>query len=96
VFLAVDASAAVELSLEASAPIPVSGQQLPQGQVTGCVDIVGGISIDAGANAQFFGIFDPNVEVNLFNREFDLFQVRLCLVALGRICHTPSADMRRY
>jgi hypothetical protein len=83
VFLALKASATTTLTLQGSVQVPVAQQQQAQAQarVNGCLDIVGGLSIDAGANAQFFNLFDPSVSVNLFNKEFQFFKVRLIAVS---------------
>ncbi|KAG9224484.1 hypothetical protein CCMSSC00406_0007677 [Pleurotus cornucopiae] len=41
--------------------------------VEGCVDITAGLSVDAGVDANFFGLFDPTTKLNLFSKQFELF-----------------------
>ena len=41
----------------------------------GCFEIDTGIGVNAGATADFFGLFDVNTKVPLFTRQFSLFKV---------------------
>jgi hypothetical protein len=43
----------------------------------GCFSINAGLGVNAGANAEFFGLFDTGTKVPLFNREFELLKVSL-------------------
>ncbi|KAJ7474870.1 hypothetical protein FB451DRAFT_1246877 [Mycena latifolia] len=76
VFLNLDASASMTLTLDAGATAGVSTTDpaAASASVNGCVDIGAGLSVNAGASADFFGLFDPNTKVNLFTKNFDLFK----------------------
>jgi hypothetical protein len=41
----------------------------------GCIGMQAGLSVNAGADANFLGLFDKNTSVTLFKRDFQLFQV---------------------
>jgi hypothetical protein len=41
----------------------------------GCFEIDAGLGVNAGANADFFGLFGVNTKVPLFSRKFALFKV---------------------
>lgn len=43
----------------------------------GCVDLTAGLDISAGASGSFFGIFDKSTSVDLFNKQFQIFQVNV-------------------
>lgn len=43
--------------------------------VNGCIAVEGGLGVNAGANADFFGLFNKDTTVLLFNKKFDLFKV---------------------
>ncbi|KIM37638.1 hypothetical protein M413DRAFT_258841 [Hebeloma cylindrosporum] len=42
----------------------------------GCVELGAGLDVNAGANADFFGLFNQGTSVNLFSKKFELFKVR--------------------
>ena len=42
----------------------------------GCADVNAGLSVDVGANAAFFNIFNPSTQLSLFSKTFPLFKVR--------------------
>ena len=42
----------------------------------GCVQLGTGLDVTAGANADFFGLFNQGTSVNLFSKKFELFKVR--------------------
>lgn len=42
----------------------------------GCFEIKAGLSVNAGADAEFFGLFDRNTKTTLFLRNFELLKVR--------------------
>jgi hypothetical protein len=46
------------------------------GSFGGCFEILAGLAVNAGAIADFFGLFDQETVVPLFNRDFELFKVR--------------------
>ncbi|KAJ6546622.1 hypothetical protein B0H10DRAFT_2447526 [Mycena sp. CBHHK59/15] len=72
VFLDLDASAQMDLSLNAG--VTVSTGAATTSNVNGCIDIGAGLDVNAGASASFFGLFDPSTKVNLFTKKFDLFK----------------------
>ncbi|KAJ7143851.1 hypothetical protein C8R44DRAFT_759017 [Mycena epipterygia] len=76
VFLSADASATMTLSLDASATAAVNttAPASASASVNGCIDVGAGLDVNAGASADFFGLFDPNTKVNLFSKKFDLFK----------------------
>lgn len=76
VFLTADASATMTLSLDASAAAAVNTTEpaSASASVNGCIDVGAGLDVNAGASADFFGLFDPNTKVNLFSKKFDLFK----------------------
>ncbi|KAH6904652.1 hypothetical protein BKA70DRAFT_1108941 [Coprinopsis sp. MPI-PUGE-AT-0042] len=104
VFLNLDASAAMQLSVEAGAQAsltvdraqpktrdlairgagPMGGNYFASRQLStqtaastsfgGCFEILAGLDVNAGANAEFFGLFDASTKVPLFTKEFELFK----------------------
>ncbi|KAJ6480354.1 hypothetical protein C8R45DRAFT_351910 [Mycena sanguinolenta] len=79
VSLTLDAQASATLSLDASADAGVSTDSgsSASGTVNGCVDIGAGLDVNAGASADFFGLFDSSTKETLFSKQFDLFQTCL-------------------
>lgn len=77
VFLDLDASASLTLTLDAHSKTVVdgNGNSNTAGSVSGCVDIAGGLDVNAGADASFFGLFDKSTQVTLFSKDFDFFKV---------------------
>ncbi|KAJ7282823.1 hypothetical protein C8J57DRAFT_1296618 [Mycena rebaudengoi] len=55
------------------------------GTFGGCFSVNAGLSVNAGAEGSFFGLFDDSTEVELFNKEFELFKK----------CFGDSATVRR-
>lgn len=53
----------------------------------GCIEIQAGLSVDAGADASFFGIFDKNTKATLFSKDFELFKVRLGVAVRPKYSH---------
>lgn len=47
------------------------------GSFGGCIEIGAGLDVNAGADADFFGLFNPSTKVNLFSKKFQIFKVRL-------------------
>jgi hypothetical protein len=43
----------------------------------GCVELDTGLDVNAGANADFFGLFNKGTSVSLFSKKFELFKVRV-------------------
>ncbi|KAF4610321.1 hypothetical protein D9613_010283 [Agrocybe pediades] len=41
---------------------------------SGCVDVGAGLDVNAGANADFFGLFNKETKVSLFSKKFELFK----------------------
>lgn len=67
------ASATIFLDLDASATLQLQGNV--QGTAEGCVDLSTGLAVNAGAQGNFFDLFDDSTQVALFNRDFDIFNV---------------------
>ena len=42
----------------------------------GCADVTAGLSVNVGADADFFSLFSPSTKFSLFSKTFSLFQVR--------------------
>ncbi|TFK26040.1 hypothetical protein FA15DRAFT_589233 [Coprinopsis marcescibilis] len=40
----------------------------------GCFEIIAGLDVNVGANADFFGLFNAETSVSLFSKEFELFR----------------------
>ncbi|KAJ6551973.1 hypothetical protein B0H19DRAFT_1159539 [Mycena capillaripes] len=76
VSLNLDGQVSATLTLDASATAGVStgGAPAASGSVNGCVDFAAGLNVNAGASADFFGLFNPSTKVNLFTKNFDLFK----------------------
>ncbi|KAJ7347727.1 hypothetical protein DFH08DRAFT_649277, partial [Mycena albidolilacea] len=68
VSLTLDAQASATLSLDGSATAGVStgSAASASGSVNGCIDVGAGLDVNAGASADFFGLFNPSTKVNLF------------------------------
>ncbi|GLB45261.1 putative expressed protein [Lyophyllum shimeji] len=89
VFLALDTSASVTMTLNADASAGATVQSTTgaaskstSGSVNGCVTANGALNVDAGADASFFGLFDPSTKVSLFSKNTELFNK--CLGAQKR------------
>ena len=54
-------------------PSPESGST----KFGGCVELDTGLDVNAGADADFFGLFNQGTSVNLFSKKFELFKVRV-------------------
>ncbi|KAG2004239.1 hypothetical protein CC2G_002816 [Coprinopsis cinerea AmutBmut pab1-1] len=52
----------------------LSTQTNVSGGFGGCFEILAGLDVNAGADAEFFGLFDAGTKVPLFNRDFELFK----------------------
>ncbi|KAI5116443.1 hypothetical protein M0805_008630 [Coniferiporia weirii] len=76
VFLDVDTSATLDLSLEASADgnIDTGGAKSASAEIDGCVDLNGSVSVDVGAEGSFPGLFDASTQTSLFQKDFNFFQ----------------------
>jgi len=59
-------------------PSPKSGEVSGDGSAKfgGCVELSTGLDVNAGADADFFGLFNKGTSVNLFSKKFELFKVR--------------------
>ncbi|KAF7297644.1 hypothetical protein MKEN_01387500 [Mycena kentingensis (nom. inval.)] len=74
VFLNLDASATMTLSLDAQADASASTDgNSADASVKGCIDVGAELAVNAGADASFFGLFDPSTSINLFDKKFNLF-----------------------
>lgn len=87
VFVELDNSAAATLTLNGQA---TAGATLQDGQtstsasasVDGCASVDGDISVNAGADGAFFGIFDASTSVPIFDKKFQIFKVGYCFRSL--------------
>ncbi|KAF8154920.1 hypothetical protein B0H34DRAFT_783905 [Crassisporium funariophilum] len=64
----------------------------------GCFEIDAGLDVNAGADADFFGLFNAGTKVELFSKKFDLFKVSFSshprLITSGK-CFGSQAGTRR-
>ncbi|KAJ7474893.1 hypothetical protein FB451DRAFT_277804 [Mycena latifolia] len=80
VFVDFDTSSTVTLSLDgaanASGNVSTAGAGVTSksASLDGCVDIGAGLAINAGADGEFFGLFDFAPQTNLFTKNFDFFK----------------------
>lgn len=80
IFLELDTSATLDLSLTAAANASVSKNGTNStntsagASVGGCVDVLAGLAVNAGADADLLGIFKANEKISLFSKSFDLFK----------------------
>ncbi|KAF7325034.1 hypothetical protein MKEN_00545900 [Mycena kentingensis (nom. inval.)] len=76
VFLDVDTSATMKLSLDGKASVSGSGTKITdkKASLNGCVDIGAGLAVNAGAKGQLFNVFDFAPQANLLTKNFDFFQ----------------------
>ncbi|KAF7289296.1 hypothetical protein MIND_01391300 [Mycena indigotica] len=74
VFLNLDASASMTLSLDGkiSAAVSNTDGKSSSGDIKGCIDVGAGLDVNAGAEGSFFKIFDKSTQVNLFSKKFNL------------------------
>ncbi|KAF8988453.1 hypothetical protein BDQ17DRAFT_1435003 [Cyathus striatus] len=63
-------SSAVATSNTSGSSISTSGSA----SISGCFDVSAGLAVNVGADANFFGLFDPSTTLSLFNKDFELFQ----------------------
>ncbi|XP_006457389.1 hypothetical protein AGABI2DRAFT_212760 [Agaricus bisporus var. bisporus H97] len=89
VFVNLDASASVSLTVDATGPVvegkedakKVDNEGAKTGGATddvsfgGCVEVGAGLSVNVGADASFFGLFDPFKKIPLFEKQFSLLKV---------------------
>ena len=74
--LDVDAQADLDLSLTGSGQVSkaTDGSKSADKTLGGCVDVTSGLTVSAGADADFLSIFNKGTSVNLFQKTFDLFK----------------------
>ena len=79
IFLDLDSSATLDLSLEAgaNASISTSGDKSASAGVEGCVDLKGGFSANVGAKGSLLDLINADTQIPIFSKEFELFQVSL-------------------
>jgi hypothetical protein len=85
IFLDLDTSASVTMTLNAAANAGVAVAPDATGaaavttsasaSIDGCVNAGAALNVNAGADGSFFGLFDKSTQVNLFTKDFDVFQV---------------------
>jgi len=56
-----------------AAPDPPAGKAKRDITANGCVNLQGGLSVNAGASGSFFSFFSAATQVSLFNKQFQLF-----------------------
>ncbi|KAJ7112068.1 hypothetical protein C8R43DRAFT_1159303 [Mycena crocata] len=76
-------------------PAPVAGSDVATKRDVstsfgGCVNVNGGIDVDAGATGDFFGLFDGTKSVNLFSKKFKIFEK-----CFGDKANATGAETRR-
>lgn len=84
IFLDLDTSAALDLSLTASASASASTSSSTNDSDTsagdpahafgGCFDVTTGFSLDVGADADFFDVFDEGTSLSLYGKTFELYK----------------------
>ncbi|TDL21224.1 hypothetical protein BD410DRAFT_308836 [Rickenella mellea] len=85
VYLDVDAMASMDLALNASASAVAQAPGVPntalangtsstQGEVNGCVDLEGGVSVNAGAQASFFSLWSAGVNYPIYAHQWTLYK----------------------
>lgn len=57
----------------------------------GCFKVNAGINVNAGADANFFGLFNPSTKVSLFNRKFEI--LKKCFGNAKRSLPLPSSSL---
>ncbi|KAJ3479391.1 hypothetical protein NLI96_g9099 [Meripilus lineatus] len=67
------AKATIGLNLDTSATLDLTLQPL-QDELSGCVDLHSGFSVNAVADANFFDLFSAGDSVTLFSKDFELFK----------------------
>ncbi|KAG5638044.1 hypothetical protein H0H81_002164 [Sphagnurus paluster] len=80
IFLNLDAAASVTMNLNAAANANV-GVESTTGEVTtgasasvdGCVKGAAALKVNAGADGNFFNIFNPSTKAELFSKDFEIF-----------------------
>ncbi|EJD01946.1 uncharacterized protein FOMMEDRAFT_108994 [Fomitiporia mediterranea MF3/22] len=76
IFLDIDTFAELDLGLVAggTASADTASAIGASAQARGCVDLNGGVSVNAGAKGSFFDLFDDSTQVSLFSKNFDFFK----------------------
>lgn len=69
-----DAHGSVNLSLQGNAAVGTG--QTPTASYSGCVDVTGGLDVGFTANADFFGLFNPSTSLTIFDKNWDIYNVR--------------------
>ena len=78
IFLDLDTSSTLNLTLEAGSTTDVSNGGTST-SVIGCVELDGAVSINAGAEGAFFSLFNDSTQVPIASTDLQLFQVSLCV-----------------
>ncbi|KAJ7438098.1 hypothetical protein B0H11DRAFT_2254861 [Mycena galericulata] len=95
--------APTQYSYNYKAPASYSRRATVTDSFGGCVEVDAGIDATAGADASFFGLFDPNVSTTLFSKNFTIFQkcfgaaapTRRSLFSLSRLDRRSASLDRR-
>jgi hypothetical protein len=73
------------LTLDTTVTAPAPAGQDVTANLNGCADFSAGLGVNAGADAAFFNLFDTNKQVNIFQKNFDLFKVCFFNFSLGSL-----------
>lgn len=66
----------VDLNVDASAQMSLSLSKSLNTAFAGCADISTGLSVNAVAGGDFFGLFNKSTKVSLYSHTWDLWKVR--------------------
>jgi hypothetical protein len=73
-----ETSTKLTAATKANVTSATTGEKSKRGvTANGCVDLQGGLSVNAGATGSFFGFFNAATQVSLFNKKFQLFKARV-------------------
>jgi hypothetical protein len=81
--LALDSSANLKLSLKAGAVVSGStgttDSSSASAKFKGCTNVNAGLLVTANADAKLFEVFDKSTSVKMFQKDFDVFEVRFTI-----------------
>ena len=63
------------MQLDSAAGLDLSLTKSPNTAFTGCADMYTQLTVNAGATGNFFGLFNANTKVALWDRKFPLWNV---------------------
>ncbi|PSR71280.1 hypothetical protein PHLCEN_2v12794 [Hermanssonia centrifuga] len=71
---ALDAEANINLDLDAYAVSDLDLKESPSSSFLGCTSVTTGLTVNAGADASFYDLFNDSTSVRLYSKAFDLFK----------------------